>query len=444
MKIAFFTDTFLPQTNGVVSSVLTLASGLRERQHQILIVAPKPAAGQEQDLLPKLGFDYILLPSLPAVIYNGERLSLPITPALIEKLRQFNPDIIHHHNPFLVGFAGVLLSKILNIPLVGTFHGYFMEPEYLKIVNLNGDTRLLSNLLWKFAIFFFDQSDVIVTPSSVAQRDIVHHGGKRPVYVICNTIDLNKVKKIKKAALQWLREKYGLRSHVILYVGRLSREKSLDVLIKSFAHVLSQEQDISLLIIGDGPALHELVNIVNRLGIRQNVIFAGVIPQEDLLRLGYYQLADAFVTASTSECQPVTLIEAMHFGLPLIGVAHRGTAEMLDGVGLLAKPAHTHDLARQILDIIRNKNLRNRLGQISRREFAAKYAPEIVIPQYESLYRELQQRNERQRQKRIDIKINEELRKVRSHLQRLIPINQPLNQSYLAPQCGVGNSGLGS
>lgn len=386
MKVAYFTDTFLPQINGVVTSLVTITSLLSSFGHQITIFAPRPKLKEKIDWKTK-GVSLELLPSMPSFFYPDWRTSAPISPKLLLKVSKFDPDIIHFQTTFLVGGGGIILGKLLKKPVVGSFHGYFMEPEYLKIFNINYAVDILSNILWKYAVFFFNQCNVVLTYSEGAKKDLKHHGVKKPIFVIPNGINEKTMKKVDSQEVSRLKQQYGLDEKVVLYVGRISAEKSLDVLVKSFSYVLKKAPDTTLLIIGDGPVRKNIIGLCSNLQIEKNVVFTGNIPQEKLLNKGYFQVADVFVTASTSELQPVSIIEAMYFGLPLVGVAKRGALEMIQNVGLLSMPEDTEALAANILKVISDKKIHDRLHKSSLREYKKKYSLRKVAPRYESFYK---------------------------------------------------------
>lgn len=388
MKIAYFTDTFLPQINGLVSSIITIASALAAKGDEIIIFAPKPARGKRVDWNP-FGIKLEFLRSIPSFLYPDLRAAMPVSLKILRILRRIKPDIIHFQTTFLVGVSGIILGKLLKKPIIGSFHGYFMEPEYLKIVKFNTRTRIVTNILWKYAVFFYNQCDAVLTYSEGAREDLIQHKVKKPIFVIPNSIDEGRIKKISDEKILKLRQRYNLNKKVVLYVGRVSVEKSLDMLIKSFSYVLKKVPDATLFIIGDGPIKKDLVGFCADLGIEKNVVFAGAVPQEQLLTQGYFQVADVFATASTSELQPISIIEAMYFGLPLVGVAKRGSLEMIQGVGLLSEPDAIEELAKIIIKVISDKNVHEKLSKNSEQEYERKYKLKKVVKTYDGFYKEV-------------------------------------------------------
>lgn len=388
MKIAFFTDMFLPHLNGVTTALLNQVLGLSRQGHRIYIFAPKAKTTKPiKYKVENVHVEY--MPSFPIFVYPEVRFSYPIFNQAYRVTKKFRPDIIHFQSPSSAGIAGIITAKQLGIPLVGTFHGYFMEPEYLKVIGF-ADTfqKITTNVLWKYTTFYFNLADGVVTPSEISRKELITRGFIKDISVIHNSLDTQTIKKVSPEKVAKLKKKLKLREHVILYVGRISHEKNIDQLIKSFKLVLKKEPDTHLLIIGKGPALPLLKDLVGSLGLKKDVIFHGEVEQKPLLTEGYYQMVDMFATASTSELQPVSLIEAYAFGLPAVGSAKRGTGEMIKNVGLLSKPDDIEGFARNLLKIISDEKLKNTLSANSLKAFNNKYELGETTHQFEKYYQQ--------------------------------------------------------
>lgn len=386
MKIAFFTDMFLPHLNGVTTALLNQVQGLSRQGHRIYIFAPKPKTSKPIEYkVENVHVEY--MPSFPIIVYPEVRFAFPIFNQAYKVTKKFRPDIIHFQSPSSAGIAGIITAKQLGIPLVGTFHGYFMEPEYLKVVGF-ADTfqKITTNVLWKYTTFYFNLADGVITPSEISKKELISKGIVKDITIIHNSLDIHTIKKVSPEKIAELKKKLRLRKHVILYVGRISHEKNIDQLIKSFKIVLKKEPDTHLLIIGKGPALSSLKDLVNNLGLKKDVIFHGEVDQKPLLTEGYYQMVDMFATASNSELQPVSLIEAFAFGLPTVGSAKRGTGEMIKNVGLLSRPDNIEGFAQNMLKIITDEKLRNTLSSNSLKTFNAKYELRGITNQFEKYY----------------------------------------------------------
>ncbi len=386
MKIAFFTDMFLPHLNGVTTALLNQVLGLSRQGHRIYIFAPKAKTDKPiQYKVENVHVEY--LPSFPVFFYPEVRFSYPIFNQAYRVTKKFRPDIIHFQSPSSAGIAGIIIAKQLGIPVIGTFHGYFMEPEYLKVIGfVDTFQKITTNVLWKYTTFYFNLTDGVVTPSEISKKELITRGIVKNISVIHNSLDTQTIKKVSPEKVAELKKKLKLREHVILYVGRVSHEKNIDQLIKSFKIVLKKQPDTHLLIIGKGPALPLLKDLVNKLGLKKDVIFHGEVEQKPLLTEGYYQMVDMFATASISELQPVSLIEAFAFGLPAVGSAKRGTGEMIKNVGLLSRPDDIEGFAHNMLKIITDEKLKNTLSANSLKVFNEKYELGEITHQFEEYY----------------------------------------------------------
>ncbi|HUD44858.1 MAG TPA: glycosyltransferase [Patescibacteria group bacterium] len=395
MKIVYFTDMFFPQINGVITSLATIASALAKNGHEIYIFIPRPGRHQKVNWSAP-GVKIETLPSLPGLFYPDLRAASPISFNLLTKLRKIDPDILHFQTQFLVGGGSIFLGKLLRKPILGSFHGYIMEPEYLKLAKVD-HIKGLPTILWTYSKWFYDQCDGVLTFAESVKRDLVAHKIKRPIQVIPNTISESCTQKLPDKKVAELKQTLNLKKNVILYVGRVSPEKSLDVLVDSFSKVIQKQPDTSLLIIGDGPCRKSLEEQVLKLGLTNNVVFTGILSTEKLLTGGYYQLADLFATASTSEVQPVSIIEAMYFELPIVGVNKRGVGDMIRDCGLLAKPGNTNQLAQHMLDVINKPSLKTTLSNKSQKKYEAVYSLDKVVKAYEEYYKTFIPENEPRR-----------------------------------------------
>ena len=196
MKIAVFTDSFPPLVNGVVTHILNTTSELA-KNNEIMIFAPKPKEeqmAQVPSFPPTVKVEY--LTSVPAFIYEDARVGLAFLPILFSKINRFNPDVVHFHSPLTVGLNGIMAAKILKKPLVGTFHTYFMEPEYLRIAGLDkiklDENRLLNSFLWKYSNFYYNQADTVICPSQITKKDLIKHGITQPIQVVSNGVAIKK------------------------------------------------------------------------------------------------------------------------------------------------------------------------------------------------------------------------------------------------------------
>ncbi len=366
MNIAFFTDTFLPKVDGIVTSILNTSCELLDRSHNVMIVAPRIRKNQEEIIKE---YDSRLQPYLisgiNALFYPEYRLTPPVSPWIVSKLKEFGADIVHFHTPFTMGMEAIIASRWMKLPLISTFHTYFCEPEYLKIVKLHWVPGLVK-FGWVYSNFFHDRCDVTLSPSAFTARELERQNIKCPVQILSNGIPLKTPLKLTPEQIRDIKARYNLKNKVMLYIGRVSEEKCIDVLIKATEKVIKTNKDTCLLVVGGGPAETRLHQLVKARGMEDSIIFTGPVPNKELLASGLFEISRFFVTASTSENQPMTIIEACMFGLPLIGVNAKGVPEMIKENGFIAEPGDTEKIAEYMEKILNNDELQAEMSKKSR------------------------------------------------------------------------------
>lgn len=384
MRIAMFTDVFPPSVNGVASSILLLSKELVKRGHYVKVFTSSIDKKNRLTKKKLEGIEVSYSTSLPSLFYPDVKLGVPFYPNTVYQLMKDDIDVVHFHTPLPMGADGIIAGKMLGKPIIGTFHTYFMEPEYLKVIGLNimGDkvNNMLAKLGWKYANLYYNSADLVTTPTESTRKALVKYKIKRPTKTISNGIrvpHLSKEKLTKHHA-----------SNNLLYVGRLSREKNLDILIKAFKIVHDKKSELRLIIIGDGPAQNDLEELAHTEGLEKFIHFKGKIPFEKLLESNTYIDAAMFVSASTSETQGLSIIEGMSYGLPVVAVAKRGIPELIKDNGLMSKTANAKDIAANILKIIENPVLAKKMSLASLKR-ADKYSIETVTTQFEHVYQKL-------------------------------------------------------
>jgi glycosyltransferase involved in cell wall biosynthesis len=384
MRIAIFSDTFLPQLNGVVTTVYQSAKSLIDLGHEVVIftVAKDP----HKYIDPQYGhIKIITLPSIPAFIYPTLRFTFPFGFAY-SQLKKFNPDVIHTHTPFAVGWEAVIGSKILNVPLVGTHHTFY--DDYLKHVKI--DYSWGKKLSWKYTAVFYNCCDLILSPTQSLADALETQKLKKSVNILRNSLDTDFFKPVKSAvAKNNLKEKFGIKGQALIFQGRLSYEKSHDIVLRAFALMIKKMPDLKLMMAGDGPEREKLEKLAQDLKIRDNVIFTGFIPYGERL-VDNYQSSDVYITASKSENMPIAILEAMACGLPIIAVKERGLGEIInDGVnGFFAKTDDPTDMAKKTLELLSDATLLKKFSKASRK-LALQYSHKQITSDLEQKYRDL-------------------------------------------------------
>lgn len=387
MRIAYFTDTFLPQINGVATALANQATELGARGHNILIFTPKLDEIPRQKFQAK-NVQVIHLPTVPALLYPEFKLGVFGLPKVIKYLIKFKPDIIHLHSPLTVGMDAVMAARFFKKPLVGTVHVYLAESGYLRWFKYELAVKLVDNVVRRFLNFMFSQCDLVLAPSKMLVDEIKRSDFKKPISYLPNGVSLTTSKSLSDKAKKIFKKKYGLKEKVVLHFGRLSYEKNIDVLLKSFQLLTKKHPDVSLLIIGDGPSKEKLVQMTKKLKIDKQVVFTGFIEHQALISSGILKLGDVFVTASPMENNPMVVLEAMMIGLPIVGVKQAGLIELISSNGFLVKPGDTKEMAEKLEKILSDDKLSRQMGGKSL-QLIKPYLIDKVVNKLLKLYQDL-------------------------------------------------------
>jgi glycosyltransferase involved in cell wall biosynthesis len=389
MKIVFITDTYLPEINGIVTSIDTFSKELAKRGHKVYIFCPK--YNNEKDK-PNKNIYIKRSKSFSFITNKATKLAFPSITGLVKDLKKINPDIVHIHTPMNMGVGGLIAAKIAGCKVVQTYHTYipdfmvYLSPK--KIINVSDfysqmrDLRILKTIInsrtflaltspvkkiklsnsfeneveeiaqntkkvterlsnsiaWNFTKVIYNKSDLVLTPSEALARILRRHRLKPKVEFLSNGINVDAFKK---------KTSY-LRNNKILHVGRLGLEKNVDIIIKAISVCVKTNPGLILEIWGDGPARPELEKLVSKLNLKDNVIFKGFVDYDYKIK-NYYDF-DFFVTASCIETQGIVLLEAMSVGLPVIGPNILAVPDLIsDSInGYLVRPKSYRDMASKI------------------------------------------------------------------------------------------------
>ena len=289
MRIALFTETYLPHINGVVTHVKILRDGLLQQGHEVLVVT---ADYQTRHHYIKDGI--LHCPAIKSKRFYGYGVASPFSRRRLKLVQDFHPDIIHIHNEFGIGLSGIFAAKQLHVPLVYTLHT--MYDDYLYYVAPRHLLRAAKKVSHDYFRLLGNAATELTGPSPKCQEYFQQIGVKKDVNVIPNAVELDdfspdRISAENKAAF---RRRYQIPDDVMIacFVGRLGHEKSVDVLLDYWARTITPEDKIMLCIIGGGPVQEELEQQAKRLGHGKLAAELGVgVPTledmiEELLRPG--------------------------------------------------------------------------------------------------------------------------------------------------------------
>jgi len=309
MRILLTSDVYKPTTNGVVTSLVNLQQGLTQLGHEVQILT----LSESHTTYYKDGVWY--LGSLnSSTIYPGTRVMGTLARGPLKDLITWRPDVVHSQSEFSTFILAKRIAHAVGAPLVHTYHTLY--EDYTTYFSPN--KRMGQIMAQLFSMHVLAKTDAVIAPTSKIERLLLSYGVEKLIKVIPSGIDLSKFAptSVEDDATRHLREQLGIPkdTQVIVYVGRLAKEKNIDELLSNFSTIANNKR--MLLLVGDGPERPMLEEQVRTLGLGKHVIFAGMQKQEDIP--SFYRLGTVFCSASTSETQGLTYVEALASGVPVL------------------------------------------------------------------------------------------------------------------------------
>jgi 1,2-diacylglycerol 3-alpha-glucosyltransferase len=320
LRLGFFTEIYRPVVNGVVESVEALAEGLRGRGHDVYCFAPRMPGYAEAD------GPVFRMPSLPLPMRTPYRLTLPLVSRrnLNGVIKQLS--LVHVHSPFVTGWMGMRYARRYGMPLVYTYHTQLEAYAHYVPFEANATRFAASQLTRTFA----NNADAVVVPTpamAVRLRDL---GVTARIEIVPSGIDVARFGAGRRD--EGFRARVGMRrgERLALFVGRLAKEKNLELLLRALARV---DDSLKLVIAGDGPVRHELERRARDLGVAKRTHFLGAVARAELPHV--YASADAFVMPSTTETQGLVLVEALAAGAYIIAADAPQNRDVLGDAGCI-------------------------------------------------------------------------------------------------------------
>ncbi len=383
MRIGIFTDTYPPFINGVSTSIVMLENALRKLGHQVFIVTVNP-----EDMHYHFDKDdrIIRLPGIPIGIYDY-RLTGVYPLKAVSKIKDWNLDIIHSHTEFGVGTFARIMAKQLDIPIVHTYHT--MYEDYIHYITKGYFDAPSKKIVEHLTKFYCDKTvtELIVPTKKTYDLFKEKYEYTRNIHIVPTGIEVERFyrENCKQEETDILKSQLGIeeKDFVLLFVGRLASEKNVTFLIENQVDLVKKNKHCKLLIIGDGPDIDLFKRQANKLGIGNNVIFTGKIPWEQIHK--YYQIPQVFVTASHTETQGLTLLEAMAASVPVVALDDEAFRDVVinDLNGYLFTNKKEYKAA--ITKIMNSPTILERLqrqARINAESHSAKYYAEKVLDVY--------------------------------------------------------------
>jgi len=380
MDIAVFTETFLPNVDGVVVSIRNMNRMLMKRENNVSVFT----VGEGPDSVD--GYDVFRSRGVSLLSYKNYKMGLPSRRTL-ETLARKKVDILHSRGPFSMGLAALRASRVMDIPLVGTFdtpvHEYV---HYLPVAGSLGMTRdAIAGLAKKYSMMYYNRCDVITAPSETVKAGLYKMGCRGRIDVLSNGVDFN-VYSPGNSSDDLKRRFCKNGGPMILHVGRITTEKGIGVLLKAAKELKSSRVGFKLVIVGKGPALEQYKAASESMGLSDCVVFAGFVPDEELPK--YYASSDLFITASAVETQGIVILEALASGIPVIGARAGAIPELVkEGRnGMLFSAGDHCALAEKIKEALEGGSLDSPSGI---RASVSSHNLERVCDRVENIYNKL-------------------------------------------------------
>ncbi len=308
MKILITTEWYKPVINGVVNSIISLQNELQGMGHEVRILT----LSNNRHSYKEGNVTYIRA-IRAGRIYPDARVTLFIKNRLVDEIIKWNPDLIHSQCEFSTFLIACRIARKLDIPIVHTYHTVYENYTHYFFPNRRVG-KAITVLLTKGVI---KRTDYVIAPTDKVKNMLRGYGVNRNITVVPTGIDLHRFDPARdEAGLRQLRERIGIPdgNKVVITVGRLAKEKNLEEIILYFSRL--KNPGVTLLIVGDGPHRINLEQYAREIKIADQVIFTGMIAPEEVS--DYYKLGDVFVSASSSEAQGLTYMEALAVGVPAL------------------------------------------------------------------------------------------------------------------------------
>jgi len=380
LRVAMFTNNYLPFIGGVPLSIDRLYRGLVQAGSKMKIFAPEypePWSDPEDDSV-------VRCPAL----FNLHLAEFPVANVFSRKIKaafkMFECDLVHVHHPFWLGKKGMRLAKKRGLPVVLTYHTRL--ERYMHYLPFPGTAlkNLVAHLMIKR---FANHCDAIITPTPSTEEYLRNLGVSALIETIPTGIGMEDYNCWTSQEVRELRSRYAANDEPLLVsVSRMAKEKNLDFLIDGLAKVKEQiHTPFKCLLVGDGPEKARLEEKATALGLKEQVVFTGNLLPRDVARC--YLAADLFVFASTSETQGMVLIEAMAGGCPVVAVRASGVHDAVrDGHNGLMVAESTESWAKAVATLLTDHRRLSALSENSR-AFAEDYTEEKIAQQVLKLYR---------------------------------------------------------
>ncbi|MBS1720379.1 MAG: glycosyltransferase [Armatimonadetes bacterium] len=374
LRVAVFTDSALPILNGVSVSIDVMVRELRNQGHSVHLFCPKFPGHRESDP------NTHRFPAVETPWTRGFPFAYPPYLGMLREFRKNTFDVVHLHTLGIVGFIGLRWAESHELPVVATYHTlYDRYAHYVPYV----PRRYMRFKIAKHTNYFFNRADRVITPSEASYRWLMRHDVKTPTTIIPTGVD-----RTFFGDRAQLRQSFGVLPHqkILLYVGRLAREKNIEVLLDAAQLIFERDPDARLWLAGDGYHREPLTRHAQALKIGDRVKFLGFVPHEKIEEL--YAAADVFTFPSVTETQGLVVQEAMLHGLPTVAIGGGGASlAVTDGVTGYVVRNDPEDFAEHVLGLLHDEATYEQMSLAAARE-GRKFGVGSMVQAVVQVYRE--------------------------------------------------------
>jgi glycosyltransferase involved in cell wall biosynthesis len=367
MKIAMFTEAYKPVLNGVVNSILAVKGELEKRGHSVYVFTSGKTSDEDRT------FSSIKIP-----LIQGYGISFPYyNESILQKM-----DIFHVHQPFILGWYAILKARKYNKPVVMTNHAQYHTYANSYFPTLG---KYAQKFVFAYINYFINQCDRIILPIASYKDLIINkykiQSSKIIVVPNCFFIPKKNMKRLKSTKkFSFLKNK-----KILVYCGRMSHEKNIHFLLRSFYILHKKRKDTHLILVGGGPLMRDLEHEIENLSLKDAVTLTGYIPHNKVF--SYLKAADIFVSASKSEIHPLTLLEAMSAGAVAVALNKPGFKDTIQNMkdGILINGENEKNYADSILSILEQPVLLRKMRKSAQKR-ALDFLPAKIVPLIENVY----------------------------------------------------------
>lgn len=376
MRIAQFTESYRPVINGAAVAVDLLSEALGER-HAVEVFAPQFPGHADS---PGERARVHRFPSYRVPGHQDYPMALPVSSRLHEEFRREDWGVVHTHSPFALGQVGRRWARRWGVPLVTTYHTLYVEYSHYAPIRPQGVVR---GVLRELSRAYCNACDAVAVPTAPIRDVLLEYGVTRPIEVIPTGL---RLRPPLAPDPEFPRRRFGIPEGVplVLYAGRLAREKNLGLLFEAFPRVVRAVPDAWLLVAGSGPEEPEARRLAAASGVGDRIVFAGFVAPEEMAKV--YAAVDVFAFASLTDTQGLVLTEAKAAGVPAVSVDAYGPSTVVkDGIDGFLTPNDPQAFAAALARVLSEGDLRARMRENALRE-ARGFSIEATAAAYERLY----------------------------------------------------------